>query len=113
MSEEEIQEAETEIQLQIQDFDYSDFIELICDNSAMVELYKSCTNNYEKLHLYRILSERNSDADQADVVLKFINQAFHIENDYIYQLNPAKYQTVPQYIVKECDQYITTLEQNI
>lgn len=113
MSEEEVQEAETEIQRQIQDFNYSDFIELICDNSAMIELYNSCPNNYEKLHLYRILSERNSDNDQADVVLKFINQAFHIENDYIYQLNPAKYQTVPQYIVEECDKYITTLQQSI
>ncbi|MNG40191.1 hypothetical protein D3C84_1286670 [compost metagenome] len=73
----------------------------------MVELYKSCGNNYEKLHVYRIISE---GADHADVVLKFINQTFHIENDYIYQLNPAKYQTVPQYVIDECDQYVATLE---
>lgn len=113
MIEEEIREAEAEIQQHIQEFSYSGFIRLIVDNSAMVELYKTCENNYEKLHLYRIISEGNNDADHTDVVLKFINQAFHIENDYIYQLNPAKYQTVPQYIIEECDQYIAALEGRI
>lgn len=113
MTVEEIQEAETEIQQYIQEFNYSEFIQLIIDNSAMIELYKSCENNYEKLHLYRVITEGNNDADQTDVVLKFINQAFHIENDYIYQLNPAKYQTVPQYIVEECDQYIAALQESI
>ena len=113
MTAEEIQEAEAEIQQHIQEFNYSGFIQLIIDNSAMIELYKSCGNNYEKLHLYRIISEGSNDADHTDVVLKFINQAFHIENDYIYQLNPAKYQTVPQYIVEECDQYIAALQESI
>lgn len=106
----EIQEAVTEIQQHVQDFEYSSFLQLMIDTSAMVELYKSCSNNYEKLHIYRIISEGNDGADHADIVLKFINQSFHIENDYIYQLNPAKYQTVPQFVIDECDQYIATLE---
>lgn len=108
----EIQNAEIEIQQHIPDFDYLEFIKLMLDTSAMVDLYKSCGNNYEKLHIYRIISEGNNDADHADIVLKFINQAFHIENDYIYQLNPAKYQTVPHYVIEECDQYIATLEES-
>jgi len=106
MTPDEISEAEAEIKEHISDFDYSDAIQLIRDNTAMIELYQSCDNNYEKLHIYRIISE---GADHADVILKFINQAFHIENDYIYQLNPAKYQTVPQYVIDECDQYVATL----
>ncbi|SHI38317.1 hypothetical protein [Cycloclasticus pugetii] len=106
MTPNEISAAETEIKVHVSDFDYSDAIQLILDNTAMIELYQSCENNYEKLHIYRIISE---DADHADVILKFINQAFHIENDYIYQLNPAKYQTVPQYVIDECDQYVATL----
>lgn len=110
MTPEEINESETEIRTHISDFDYTDAIQLISDNAAMVELYESCGNNYEKLHIYRIISE---DADHAHVILKFINQAFHIENDYIYQLNPAKYQTVPQYVIDECDQYVETLCESI
>jgi wobble nucleotide-excising tRNase len=106
MTSDEINEAETEIKLRLSDFNYSDAIRLILDNAAMIELYQSCGNNYEKLHIYRIISK---DAEHADVILKFINQAFHIENDYIYQLNPAKYQTVPQYVIDECDRYVATL----
>ena len=106
----EIQEAVTEIQQHVQNFEYSSFLQLIFDTSAMVELYKSCSNNYEKLHIYRIISEENAGAGHAEVVLKFINQAFHIENDYIYQLNPAKYQTVPQFVIDDCDQYIASLQ---
>jgi ABC-type dipeptide/oligopeptide/nickel transport system ATPase subunit len=106
MTSNEVNDAETEIKGHISDFNYSEAIQLILDNAAMIEIYKSCSNNYEKLHIYRIISE---DADHTDVILKFINQAFHIENDYIYQLNPAKYQTVPQYVIDECDQYVATL----
>lgn len=109
----EIQHAVAEIQQHIPDFDYPDAMQLILDDSAMIDLYNSCDNNYEKLHIYRIISEGTNGADHADIVLKFINQAFHIENDYIYQLNPAKYQTVPQYVIEECDQHIATLEENI
>lgn len=113
MVSEEIEEAETEIQQHIPDFTYSSVIQLILDNSAMIELYKTCNNNYEKLHVYRLIFEGNDEAEHADAVLKFINQAFHIENDYIYQLNPAKYQTVPQYVIEECDQYIARFKESL
>ena len=39
-----------------------------------------------------------------DVQKKFINETYHIENDYIMQLNPCKYDFVPQYIIDICDQ---------
>ena len=72
----------------------------------MKALYEQARSNYEKLHIYRIVSEDNQgDANQSDVIQKFINQAFHIENDYIYQLNPVMFQTVPQYVIDECDNF--------
>ena len=37
------------------------------------------------------------------VIKKFINEVFHLENDYLFQLNPVEYDTVPQYIIDECD----------
>lgn len=42
----------------------------------------------------------------SNVIEKFVNQSFHIENDYIYQLNPRAYQMVPQYVIDECDKAI-------
>ena len=40
------------------------------------------------------------------VIKKFVNEAFHIESDYLFQLNPCEYDTVPQYIIDECDKDI-------
>ena len=36
------------------------------------------------------------------VVQKFINETYHIENDFICQLDPTKFDTVPEYVVEEC-----------
>jgi ABC-type dipeptide/oligopeptide/nickel transport system ATPase subunit len=106
MSEIEISEGTLEIQSKIPEFNYNDIITMITNDTNMKTLYRDSTNNYEKLHIYRIIYDDKLEAIQADVIQKFINQAFHIENDYIYQLNPAKFQTVPQYVIDECDTFI-------
>jgi ABC-type dipeptide/oligopeptide/nickel transport system ATPase subunit len=105
MTLEEITDGTTEIQQKIADFSYSHVMELISDYPKMKRLYEQATNNYEKLHIYRIVFDDRDDAIESDVIKKFINQAFHIENDYIYQLNPAMFQTVPQYVIDECDNF--------
>ena len=46
---------------------------------------------------------------ESDVIKKFINEAFHTENDMIYQLDPSKYQTIPQYVIDECTDHIRTI----
>lgn len=106
MAEQEIDEATSELVIDIPEFNYATVIELITNDEAMKDLYKASKNNYEKLHLYRIIFDDKDDAIKVSTIQKFINQAFHIENDYIYQLNPAKYQTVPQYVIDECDEFI-------
>jgi hypothetical protein len=40
---------------------------------------------------------------ESDVIAKYINEAFHIENEYLMQLNPTKYETTPKFIIDECD----------
>ena len=107
MTQDEIAEGTNEIQQKIPEFDYTDVISLVSDNSEMKNLYKQSSNNYEKLHIYRIAFNGNDGSIQSDVIQKFINQAFHIENDYIYQLNPAKFQTVPQYVIDECNRFFS------
>lgn len=101
MTEEEIQEASKEIKNQINEvFSYSSCYQNVIDNIKMKRLYNNSTNNYEKLQIYRILFNENNENR---VIRKFVNETFHIENDYIYQLNPFHYQTIPHYIIKECD----------
>lgn len=109
MTHEEITGVSEEIQQKIPDFDYSDVIDIISDDLEMKRLYEETANNYEKLHIYRIVSDDNDNPIESDVIKKFINQAFHIENDYIYQLNPAMFQVVPQYVINECDIFFENL----
>jgi hypothetical protein len=109
MTLEEIASAENEIETIISGFAYKDYLALIKNDQLMIEYYKSALNNYEKLHIYRIIFDDKKSLIESDAVRKFVNESFHIENNYIYQLNPCEYQTVPQYIINECDKHIKIL----
>lgn len=106
MTSEEVNEGEIEIQHDIPEFNYEEVMLQIVDDESVKASYNNSQNNYEKLHFYRILFADKEGENQIDIIQKFINQAFHIENDYIYQLDPAKFQTVPQYVIEECDRFI-------
>ncbi|WP_406242057.1 hypothetical protein ACF3M2_14225 [Tissierella carlieri] len=107
IKEPEIDSATKKIRKYIPGFEYSKFIDLINDTSIMIDLYNKSESNYEKLQIYRII---NDGQKCNDIIQKFINETFHIDNDYIYQLNPCNYQTIPQYIIDECDKNIKELQ---
>ena len=104
MTEQEIQEATESIRNKyISDFDYKVEYEKTQDKDKLKELYYTSGSNYEKLQIYRIMFNKNSSNS---VIKKFVNETFHIENDYLFQLNPLEYDTIPQYIIDECDKEI-------
>jgi hypothetical protein len=108
----EISRGIDEIREQLEDFDYGELLEIVNDDAEMTSIYSSTDSNYEKLHIYRIIFEKKeNEINKIDskVILKFINESFHIENNYIYQLDPSKYQMVPQYVIDECDRAISGL----
>lgn len=111
MTHQEIQDGCDDILVLIPEFDYQVLLELISSDQKLVDLYSDAESNYEKLHLYRILFDGKDDGVDSDVVKKFINEAFHIENDYIYQLNPREFQTVPHFIIEKCNRYVAALPQ--
>lgn len=101
----EIQCAEEQIQEYIEGFSYNEQIGRIKNITVLKDLYDNCNSNYEKLQVFRIVFE---DAELNDVVKQFINKTYHVENDFIFQLDPAEYDTIPQYIVDICDSMIDT-----
>jgi ABC-type dipeptide/oligopeptide/nickel transport system ATPase subunit len=103
MTEVEIGDGQMEITKEINDFDYNKLINRIVDDQIMMDLYHATASNYEKLHIFRVLYGDKLKTTETTIIAKFINEAFHIENDYIYQLNPCEYQLVPQYVIDECD----------
>ena len=100
MTEPQQMEATMQIRKYVKDFDYSTELEKTQNHETLVNLYRKSTSNYEKLQLYRILHNENSESD---VVRKFVNETFHAENDSLFQLNPREFETIPQYIIDECD----------
>ncbi len=95
----------------ISNFDYASHLGVINDDSQMIFLYQSTNNNYEKLQIFRVMNAGNLPDN--DVIQKFINETFHIENEYVMQLNPLKYDFIPQYILAECDKRIVTTQPEI
>ncbi len=108
MAQKDINSAIKAIQDDIFNFDYNAILLRLNTEKEMNLLYEKATNNYEKLQLYRIImqGENQTDLHKNDVVRKFINEAFHIENEFVMQLDPSKYSLVPQYIIDECDQIL-------
>ena len=98
----EIQEAITGVKEKISDYDHVVMSATIMDDAQLKQIYATSASNYEKMHIYRIYHSDKAK-EESRTIRKFINESFHIENDYIYQLNPREFQTVPQYVIEECD----------
>lgn len=96
-----------EINKNITNFEYNKYHSKVTNTKYMIELYNEANNNYEKLQLYRIIKNGKSESN---IITKFINESYHIENDYLFQLNPCKYQLVPQYIINECNKDVHKIE---
>ena len=85
-------------------FDYQSIYQILIDDEKMIKIYEKSNNGYEKLQIYRIIFD--SEQKEQSVIQKFINETFHIENEYLYQLNPCKYEIIPSYVLTECDKGI-------
>lgn len=109
MTQYEIQYATEKIKEYIPEFtNYTDIYNSLTDPLYIIEQYENALSNYEKLQLYRILDPNTDD----NVLRKFVNETYHLENDYLFQLNPRKYSTIPQYIIDVCDEQIKSIREN-
>lgn len=108
MSSEEIEKGIKIISENGIDFNYQDELNKVIDNNYLLSLYNSSCSNYEKLQIFRIMYDGEIDDP---VFKKYIDETYHIENDYLFQLSPIEYETIPQYIIDICDTYISNHNQ--
>ena len=107
MTDAEIAEATAAIRSYVPNFDYDRVYARAHDPRQMIPLYHTLQSNYEKIQLYRIINHgKISDS----VFKRFVDNVYHIENDSLFQLNPAEYPTIPGYIIQLCDNHIRLLE---
>lgn len=123
MSETDIASGEDRIKEFILNFSYPEVISKIRDYNYLLSEYKSNSIGYEKLQIYRILNIYNPEDEEYEDKLiisqednafkKFVNETFHIENDYLYQLNPIEYEVIPNYVIENCDKYVEEIEEKL
>lgn len=100
MSAEELQNAEEYIKRVVPDFKYETYLAKAKDDLSLLAAYKGSSSNYEKLQIFRIVhGVENTDS----VIKKFVNESYHIENDYLFALSPLRFETVPQYVIDALD----------
>jgi energy-coupling factor transporter ATP-binding protein EcfA2 len=93
MDQEKFNNGCAEISSHLSGFSYSAILDRVCNVTTMKNVYYACTNGYQKLQVCRLFDHEENDA----VIEKFIKQTYHIENEFICQLDPAKFDTIPEY----------------
>lgn len=103
----DVTSAVTEITEHIPGFDYQSLHRDICDLASMRSKYENTDIGYEKLQLFRIISELDpAGLGGDDTIKKFVNESFHIENEYVMQLNPREFDAVPEFLIQACNDLV-------
>ena len=105
MSNDDFDAGNLKIKVFIPNFDYETFLTNIKNKAILKNLYVITDNSYSKLNIFRLIYD-DTIHEIPNVLRKFINETFHIENELICQLNPNEYDLVPDFILEECDNFI-------
>ena len=111
---EEINEGLNKIKEFIPDFNYEELLENTYTIDHIKELYNSELNAYLKIQLFRALKDIVDDKQLSlrpmdSAWYKFIDETYHIENDYLHYLDVMKFNIVPDYIMKKVDGIMSEL----
>ncbi len=106
----EIKNGEEWIRQFIKSFDSHKILTDNLNNRYILENYKMETNNYKKLQLFRVYLELSDNRDKLkeknSIVLKFIDEICHIENDYIFSLDLIKFDIIPDFIINSINEFM-------
>jgi ABC-type molybdenum transport system ATPase subunit/photorepair protein PhrA len=103
----QIQEAENYIKDFIGDFAYTFYYADLFTKEKLASLYVAEQNDYFKLQVFRVLIEVSGTRSRlGDPILKYIDEQFHVENDYVYYLDFSKYNLVPSFVLPRCTEFL-------
>lgn len=111
MTADELARSTEIIQESIPEFDYPTVYTRTQNIAEMVVLYRSSASGYEKVQIYRML--KDGEMKRGSAIKKYVDETFHVQNDFLFQLNPREYKIVPQYILNYCDSEISVIEENL
>lgn len=84
--------------------DYASLVQKVSNRQTMLEAFQGCSCRYEKLQIARIaLDGENVDR----VSKKLLDETMHVDNGYIFQLDPREFETVPDSIIRRCEELLS------
>lgn len=105
LSQEESDAACDVIRQRIPGFDYAALLAELKDLDCLRKKFNETYVGYEKVQIFRIAAKLEPGLLSGDAPLrKFVNESYHIENEYVMQLNPRKFDSVPSHIVRACSE---------
>lgn len=107
----EIEQATAQIREYIADFEYDNLVAELKKPGLLRDRFEATDVGYEKVQLFRIMLTLNPGSMRGDdVFTKFVNETYHIENEYVMQLNPREFDAVPEFVVEACGELIGSSE---
>lgn len=105
-----LQEGIEYIKKYITDFNYQNALEKF-QVKSLIEMFETEEKSYFKLLILRAYTEQSDDVrkrikDFNDVLRKYVDETYHIENDYLYSLDVRKFDIVPQQYQSEAMRFI-------
>jgi energy-coupling factor transporter ATP-binding protein EcfA2 len=99
----DVARATASIREWIPSFDYSAMLDELRDPAVLRAKFASTDVGYEKVQIFRIASALDLAPEIRDAAFKkFVNETYHIENEYVMQLNPRDFDAVPEHVVRAC-----------
>ncbi|MCE5287561.1 MAG: hypothetical protein LLG02_17205 [Pelosinus sp.] len=110
LTEEQFVKGVEDIKGFIFDFDY-DTVHAQCTPQRLMERYATETSAYIKMLILRAYIEQNSEARERlrrynDVLRKYVDETYHIENDYLYSLDVRRFNIVPDNYIADAERYV-------
>ena len=104
----EVATAVVKIREELPGFDYGRLVGELRDLETLKAKFAATAVGYEKVQIFRMMLELD-EPDDDDTFKKFVNETFHIENEYVMQLDPREFDSVPEFVVKECARQVALM----
>ena len=104
----EIKLGEEFIKQYITDFEYGKYSTNVFTKDHLQKIFGEEKNSYLRLQVFRVLLTVLNLRPQIkdDPLLKYIDEQFHIENDYMFSFDFMKYDIVPDFVIPKCIEYL-------
>jgi ABC-type Mn2+/Zn2+ transport system ATPase subunit len=110
LSEEQRANGKSFIQQYISEFDYDLVLEQ-CAPEKLMDRYANETSSYIKMLILRAYTEHDNEARERlrqtnDVLRKYVDETYHIENDYLYSLDVRRFNIVPDHYMTHAERFV-------